>query len=363
MTPIKILLLYAQSTQNKTLSYQIGWPKHFQLHPKFRCAPINVLEQGGMKYWRDRIRVKLANFDAIIILHSVFSNGCALTGGMFDAVRTSAKPKAYFIGNEYKLMPEKMAFCESLNISLLITMNPSPIAQAMYRDRLGCTVTCIPSSGLDTEIFYPMLDWEERPLDIGYRSYESPLYLGHNERSEIADGFLKNNNQYRLNLDISLDPEKRFTPVAWAKFLSQCKGQLGTEAGGDYFELTDNLRNQVNQYEKEHPDATMNEIFQKFFRDYPKPVPVRTISGRHVEAAGTKTIQILFEGNYNGYLQPDKHYIPLKRDFSNIDDAIAKFRDRDYAKQIAENAYKIATQQLTYKILIDQFYEALIPLL
>ena len=242
-------------------------------------------------------------------------------------------------------------------------MNPNPVAQNMYRDRLGCAVACIPSSGLDTEIFYPMLDWEKRPIDIGYRSYESPLYLGHNERRDIVDGFLKNNSHYNLNLDISLDPEKRFTPVAWAKFLNQCQGQLGTEAGGDYFELTDAIRNQVNQYQKVHPGSTMDEIFQTFFRDYPNPVPVRTISGRHVEAAGTKTVQILFQGHYSGYFQADKHYIPLKPDFSNIDDAIAKFRDKDYSKQIAENAYKVVTQQLTYNALIDQFYEALTPLL
>jgi len=359
MAPIKILLLYAQSSQNKTLSYQIGWPKHFQRHAKFQCISIDVLEQGRIQFWCNRIRLQLARFDAIVLLHSVFSNSCALTGRLFDAVQATTQPKAYFIGNEYKLMPEKMAFCEALNVALLVTMNPNPAAQTLYRDRLNCAVTCIPSAGLDTEIFYPTTTWENRPIDLGYRSYESPLYLGHNERRDIADSFLKYNDRYNLSLDISLDPTKRFVPIDWAKFLNQCKGQLGTEAGGDYFELTDTIRNQVNQYQKAHPGATMDEIFQKFFKEYSNPVPIRTISGRHVEAAGTKTLQILFEGEYIGYFQPDKHYISLKKDCSNIDEAIAKFLDKSYSREIIENAYKMATHELTYEALIDRFYQAL----
>lgn len=367
MCPIKVLLLYAQTPNNYTLSYQIGWPKHFQRHPSFKCFSLNVYNRGRIARLRERALLRWARFDAIIILHSVFSNSCYLserrTKWLFNAVRTAPQPKAYFIGNEYRLMPEKMAFCEALNMALLVTMNPAPAAQALYRERLGCALTCIPSAGLDTDIFRPTTNWGERPIDLGYRCYAAPLTLGHNERSAIADHFLQHGPRYGLHLDISLDHRERFETAGWAKFLNRCKGQLGTEAGGDYFELTDATRLQAEQYLKAYPDATMEDVFERFFKDYPNPVPGRMISGRHVEAAGTKTVQILLEGDYNGYFQPDVHYIPLKKDFRNTDEVIAKFRDEGYCQHLAYNAYQVATQELTYEKLIDRFYEALVPLI
>ena len=69
-------------------------------------------------------------------------------------------------------------------------------------------------------------------------------------------------------------------------------------------------------YEAEHPDATFEDIHRRFFADYGPSVPIRIISGRQIEAAGTRTVQILFEGRYDGYFLPDVHYIPLKKDFS-----------------------------------------------
>lgn len=363
MRPIKALLLYAQSQKNQTISYQIGWPKHFERHPRFECIPLNVLDRRFTARLRKQFLMRWARFDVIIILHPVFSNSCNLTGWLFDAVCAAPQPKVYFIGNEYKLMPEKMAFCDALNVALLVTMNSFPAGQALYRERLGCAITSIPSAGLDTDIFSPKINKVERPIDIGYRAYESPLYLGHNERRQIADYFLQHGPGYGLKLDISLDPSDRFDSAGWGSFLNQCKGQLGTEAGGGYFELTDATRNEVNQYLKAHPTATMDEIFDKFFKNYPNPIPVWTISGRHVEAAGTKTVQILFEGYYNGYFQPDVHYIPLKKDFSNIDEVITKFRDEGYCQRITENAYNVAVQELTYEKLIDKFEKALVPLL
>ena len=259
-------------------------------------------------------------------------------------------------------MPEKMAFCEALGVFLLISQSNSPTVHALYRERLGCAVTGIPNTGLDTDLFIPQIPYSDRPIDLGYRAYESPPYLGHNERRQLADYFL-HGPRYGLSLDISLDPSERFTEVAWAEFLNQCKGQLGTEAGGDYFELTDATRKKVNRYMKAHPDATMDEVLVRFFKNYPDPVPLRIISGRNVEAAGTKTVQVLFEGHYNGYFQPDVHYIPLKKDFSNIDEVISKFRDEGYCRRITENAYNLVVRELTYEKLIDKFHEELIPLI
>jgi hypothetical protein len=286
-----------------------------------------------------------------------------LKGRLFEEICKTPQPKAYFIGNEYKLMPEKMAFCEALSLKLLITMNHDLRAQAMYSNRLGCEVECIPSAGLDTGLYRPRLECRDRPIDIGYRAVASPLYLGHDERRMIADYFLTHTPSCGLKMDISLDSAKRLANNAWADFLNKCKAQLGTEAGGDYFELTDETRKKFNEYLVLHPDCSINQIRELFFKHYKDPVPVRVISGRNAEAAGTKTVQILFEGRYSDYLEPDIHYIPLKKDFSNFKEAMEKFADLEFCNRLTDNAYQLALQELTYEKLIEKFHRRLLTVI
>jgi hypothetical protein len=357
--PWRVLLVYSVSPENATFSYQQAWPRHFAAHSRFAVTPLN-LSRSGVGY---RIAAALAvrrwRGDAIVLLHSVFSNSQNLGGRLFEAVARRPEPKAFFIGNEYKAMPEKMQFCDALGLSLLVSQSSSPAVHALYRERLGCAVAGIPNTGLDQRMFSPLRPVDERPFDLGYRADLSPIYLGHTERSDIAAYFTEHAKDLQLTVDISLDRSARFDEAGWACFLNRCKGQLGTEAGGDYFELTDRTRVAVNAFEREHPNTPPAEILRRFFHDYQNPVPLRVMSGRHVEAAGTRTVQILFEGHYDGYLQPDEHYIPLKKDFSNVHDVMRKFRDRAHVERMVENAHLMARQQLTYEALLDRFSDVL----
>jgi hypothetical protein len=285
----------------------------------------------------------------------VFANALLLDGALLDAVADASRPKVFCIGNEYKLMPEKMAFAARLGIRLLVTQSNSPDVQRLYRERLGCAVVGIPNTGLDTELFQPRTSREERPIDLGYRADDAPWYLGHRERREMADYFTAAASRYRLRVDISLDPADRFTEHEWADFLNRCKGQLGTEAGGDYFELDDRSRLRVNAYLAERPEATFDEVHRRFFADYGPSVPIRIMSGRNVEAAGTKTVQLLFDGWYDGYLHPDVHYIPVRKDFTNVDEAIAKFRDQAYCERVVQQAYELAREVFAYPALMARY--------
>jgi len=359
----RVLLLYADALQNRTLSYQRGWPRNFRQSRRFACTLLNVMDRSVAGRLRALALARFGRFDAVVLLHTVFSNACYLAGVMFEAIARMRVPKAYFIGNEYKLMPEKMVFSETLGIKLLVTMNPDPRAQQMYRDRLHCAVVHIPSAALDPEQFYPTTPRESRPIDIGYRAFDAPLYLGHNERREIAEFFIEHASEFGVSIDISLDPAERFDEPGWAAFLNSCKAQLGTEAGGDYFELTDDTRKRVTAYLDAHGDAVVSDVRSRFFDDYPDAVPIRTVSGRHVEAAGTRTVQLLLEGNYSGYFKPDVHYITLRKDFSNAADAVEKFRDEAFCRELTENAYAVVHEELTYERLIDRFADALEPLL
>jgi hypothetical protein len=355
----RVLLLFTASTDNSTFSYQQAWPRQFARHPRFDVTGVNLADRRVRARLGAALTIRRWRGDAIVLLHSVFSNQQFLVGRLLEAVAARPEPKAYFIGNEYKAMPEKMAFCETLGISLLVSQASSCDVHTLYRNRLGCAVEGIPNTGLDPEIFRPCTEPDGRPIDLGYRSDSAPRYLGHTERQDIADYFVARADSLGLRVDISLDSSRRFDETGWADFLNRCKGQLGTEAGGDFFELTDDTRNAVNEFERHNPAAPFEAVYERFFRDYGRAVPIRIISGRNVEAAGTRTAQVLFEGRYDGYFKPDVHYIPLKKDFSNLDDVLRKFRDVPFRRAIADRAFEVAATELTYPRLIDRFAEAL----
>jgi hypothetical protein len=93
-----------------------------------------------------------------------------------------------------------------------------------------------------------------------------------------------------------------------------------------------------------------DEIFKIFYGDYQKPnFYSKAISSRHFDAIGTKTCQIMFEGKFNGILKADEHYISLKRDFSNIEDAMKRFGDLSYRKMMVERTYDYIMSTHTYK--------------
>ncbi|WP_337996568.1 glycosyltransferase [Oleispirillum naphthae] len=358
--PIRIALLFWADRSNTTLSYQHGWPKAFLESPRFSCVPINLAGRG----WAGKAEVvstlMKGGFEAIVVMHSCFSNQQNLRRLLLWVVSRCPQPKAYFIGNEYKLMPEKIAFCRRLGISLLLSQSNDERVLEMYRKALGCTVACIPNTGLDTDTFYPVTPLAGRDIDIGFRAYEAPLYMGNNEKPEIADFFNARAAEYGLRVDISLEHKDRFDAKGYAAFLNRCRGQLGTESGSEFFELTDETRYRVNAFQKARPEATWPEIKAKFFDVYEGPmVPMRIISGRQVEAAACKTVQILFTGRYNDYFQPDEHYIPLEKDFSNADEVVRKLRDDAYCARLTDAAYDVAMGQLTYAHLLGRLADLL----
>lgn len=81
------------------------------------------------------------------------------------------------------------------------------------------------------------------------------------------------------------------------------------------------------------------------------------ISPRVFEAIVHKTALVLFEGTYSGIVKPDVHYIPLKKDFSNVDEVITKLQDDVYLEALTERAYTdiITSGRYSYRQFIKKF--------
>ena len=49
---------------------------------------------------------------------------------------------------------------------------------------------------------------------------------------------------------------------------------------------------------------------------------------------------VLFEGRYSGILVPDRHFISLKKDFSNFEEVLHKLRDHKFLQAMADRTYE-----------------------
>jgi hypothetical protein len=106
---------------------------------------------------------------------------------------------------------------------------------------------------------------------------------------------------------------------------------------------------------------TFEEMSARLLAPFEDNVPYRTVSPRHFEAAAFRVLQILFEGEYSGVLQPMVHYVPLRKDFSNFDEVIAVFRDPEARRAITDRAYAdlIESGRYSYAAFIRSFDEDL----
>jgi hypothetical protein len=74
---------------------------------------------------------------------------------------------------------------------------------------------------------------------------------------------------------------------------------------------------------------------------------------------GTKTCQILVEGEYNDIIQPDVHYIPLRKDFSNLEEVLNKMEDCDFVTQLIDDSYDLVNNSHTHRKRVDSLIEAI----
>lgn len=98
--------------------------------------------------------------------------------------------------------------------------------------------------------------------------------------------------------------------------------------------------NADNQYTAKHPGASFEEVSELFLRPYEGSLRLNQISPRCFEAAALRTPMVLIEGSYSGVLYPERHYIPLRKDFSNFDEVVKKIKDSDYLQYLADRTYQ-----------------------
>lgn len=202
---------------------------------------------------------------------------------------------------------------------------------------------------------------QDRPVDIGYRAWGHPPWLGRYGflKTQIAECFQEKAPQTGLVTDISTHAEDTFLGDDWYRFLLRCKYTLGVESGASILDRDGTIKNKTNDYLIHHPQASFEEVEATCFPNLDGSLHLFVISPRHLEACATRTCQVLIEGAYNGILVAGKHYIQLKRDFSNINQVLNLIKQDNLREEIAERAYRevVESGRYTYRGFVEFILE------
>lgn len=208
--------------------------------------------------------------------------------------------------------------------------------------------------------------WAEngvRQKDIVYRAKELPFWFGsHGQlKHEIASVVNEKAKLQGLKTDISTRGEDVIFGDQWFDFLASGRTVLGCESGSSVLDKRGERQSQVKAIQnKDGAQISFKELSARMpsgWDDY----CFYAISPRHFEAISTKTCQVLIEGYYNGVLIPNIHYIPLKKDFSNIDATLDLIKDKAIVQKIAERAYRdiYLCGKYTYRAFSEQIWQVI----
>lgn len=395
---VNTAILFA-SYGNKA-SYYDDWADAFRSAKRFASTFFNIAQTEEQKSFL----IQIKDFDLIILLHSISADNLIYASDIKLGLQSRTGTLFSFVGNEVNLpgspMKSKIDFLTEIKADFVATQLQLKTGRYLYK-ATGAKIVSIPHA-LNPTAFAPHTENSLRPIDIGLRSFRYPsIFLGDNDRNRLIDFFSSHKFKTKIITDISSN--SRLDRNGWANFLNNCKGTIANEAGGHWIEKDDSTLNAIKSwleteghtgivikpnstlrrifhklpwFIKEHllrslsnkfvshestvgKNVDFEEVYEKFFskKKWPPQHSGKCVSSRHFDAVGTKTCQIMFEGCFNNIFLPNKHYIPLKIDFSNIDEVMRKFSDRTLTEEIVENTYSYILEHHTYSHRIKQIEE------
>lgn len=203
-----------------------------------------------------------------------------------------------------------------------------------------------------------------RDIDVGYRAWNAAYWLGQHalHKVAVAHAFQRAASRLGLRCDISLRDSDTLSGDSWFDFLLRCRATIGAEGGATVLDRNGEIKRSVEEYLRARPKAGFEEVRERCFQGQDGRVGLTVITPRHFEACATETLQFLVEGNYNGILEPWRHYIPIKADYSNVAHALSLLEDQALVERIRSNAYReiVASEKWTYPTFVQNIERSIV---
>ncbi len=303
----------------------------------------------------------LTPFDVIVIAHNFWPE--ILTPAQRQKIAQSRALKVLFLQDEYQYLRHINGYMAELGIDLMFSCVAEKDFDKFYpkslipslREVHASLTGYVPDYLTDPKLHRP----GRRRYDIGYRSRVSPYFLGKigREKLVIAQRFSQLAAENGFTANISVHEEDRLYGQSWIGFLQSCRTQLGTPSGSSIVDMDGSVIEAEAAYRAQNPHATFDEVWQLILAPHDGKLVIDTISPRIFEYAAAGATMVLHEGEYGGLLEPNHHYIPVKKDYSNISDVTAQIADRRFCERMAEQAYQdlIASRRFSYQSFVQRF--------
>ena len=292
--------------------------------------------------------IPLSIFD-VVLVHYTLSVGPLknhyLGKNFVKKLKEYSGVKAVFIQDEYRDIKVFQDNIRDIGFDIVFSCVPKKFVNKVYPKsklpnlKVVSVLTGYVPERLLKQVAIPL---EEREIDVGYRTRQMPFWLGElaYEKVFIGSEFSRRSKLKGLRVDISSREEDRLYGSDWDNFLGNCKAVLGTESGASVGDFDGSIESRGRRYLQQNPHANFSEFSNKILKEVEGNLPLNQISPRCFEAMALRTPMILFEGNYSGIISANRHYISLKKDFSNFDEVCDKLRDLDFLEELALNAYR-----------------------
>jgi hypothetical protein len=304
----------------------------------------------------------LDEFDVVVIHYSlVIISDHYLAPDFREKIRRFKGLKIQFIQDDYRWVNDICDMMRFMGIEILFTLVPTDQISKVWDERLPGVLKLNTLGGYIPErlVGLETLPIKSRPIDVGYRGRILPYWIGElgQEKIWIGQGFMERSKASGLRCDIAWREEDRIYGKDWKKFICSCKAMLGTESGASITDFDGSVELRVKEYLADHPNADFFEVRREILEPYEGNVRMNVISPKIFEAIALRTALILFPGEYMGIVKPWVHYIPLQKNFSNMDQVVEKLRDDDFIRRMTERAYTdiVASGNYTLRCFIKEF--------
>lgn len=309
----------------------------------------------------------LEDFDAVVLHYSIFlSYDNYVSPKTRERIRLYSGIKCIFLQDEYRLVNKFVKLIRKLEFDAIFTCVPKESIDLVYTQNMLPDVLKINVlTGYIPEelVSYKVKPLNQRKYDVSYRGRKYPAWHGElgQEKWRIGVKFKENAKYSFLRTNIKYGENDRLYGMDWVSLLTNSKGVLGVESGSSVFDFDGVISSKVETIQELMPDFSYEKLRLKTFMSIEGKIPLAQISPRIFEAIALRTVCVLYEGEYSGILIPWRHYIPLKKDHSNIKEVISTLKNNEVVSDIISNAYSeiAVNEDYSYKSFIQVFDETL----
>lgn len=286
----------------------------------------------------------LNNYQAIFVHYSVRLPFDQINESIAKALSEFKGLKGLFIQDEYNNVNRAKYWMKKIDFDIIFTVVPQKNITEIYpssefphtkfvNNLTGYAPTNLNSLLKNNTVLPP----SKRDIDIGYRGRKLPIQYGQLglEKIKIGKDVKKFCKSRKIKHDIEWDDGSRIYGKSWYEFLSSCKAMLGTESGSNVFDWHGDLDKIIKEYKKSHPFQTEGDVYSNIIKPLERDGFMNQASPRIFEMAASCTIMILYEGSYSDVIEPNVHYLPLKKDHSNLPEIVDLLKDDGFIDAMA----------------------------